>query len=223
MYTIDDLNVRLLSELKEIAEGMGVKNAKKLSKQDLVYKILDQQAVAGEAAPAQKKSAGSEAEPERKMRPRRRENVAPSAPKTETELSSEELLESINVDFDSPAAKFEDKEESSYGNSNNSYEGNNSSEGENESNAYEAPARAKLLLVKAAINVKVVNIARTAVTNVRLSNPAQTYAISMVPFPMKVHWRSCRTDMVSSALLITTTLQVLMIFMFHLRRSNCSA
>ena len=52
MYTIDDLNVRLLSELKEIAEEMGVKNAKKLSKQDLIYKILDQQAVAGEAAPA---------------------------------------------------------------------------------------------------------------------------------------------------------------------------
>ena len=48
MYTIDDLNVRLLSELKEIAEGMGVKNAKKLAKQDLVYKILDQQAIAGE-------------------------------------------------------------------------------------------------------------------------------------------------------------------------------
>ena len=33
MYTIDDLNVRLLSELKDIAEGMGVKNAKKLAKQ----------------------------------------------------------------------------------------------------------------------------------------------------------------------------------------------
>ena len=58
MYTIDDLNVRLLSELKEIAEDMGVKNAKKLAKQDLIYKILDQQAVAGESsvkatAPAQ--------------------------------------------------------------------------------------------------------------------------------------------------------------------------
>ena len=50
MYTIDDLNVRLLSELKEIAEEMGVKNAKKLSKQDIIYKILDQQAIAGESA-----------------------------------------------------------------------------------------------------------------------------------------------------------------------------
>ena len=110
MYTIDDLNVRLLSELKEIAEGMGVKNAKKLSKQDLVYKILDQQAVSGEAetAPAAKKA---EAEPERKMRPRRRENVAPAPTRAENELSSEELLSSINLDFDSTVAKFEDKED----------------------------------------------------------------------------------------------------------------
>ena len=45
MHTIDDLNVRLLSELKDIAEEMGVKNARKLAKQDLVYKILDQQAL----------------------------------------------------------------------------------------------------------------------------------------------------------------------------------
>src|ERR1043165_5763725 len=106
MYSIDDLNVRLLSELKEIAEGMGIKNAKKLPKQDLVYKILDQQAVSDEAAPASKKAAAPEAEPERKMRPRRRENVAPT-PKTESELSSEELLDSINLDFDSSAAKFD--------------------------------------------------------------------------------------------------------------------
>src|SRR5687768_9169312 len=111
MYTIDDLNVRLLSELKEIAEGMGVKNAKKLSKQDLVYKILDQQAVSGETAPAAKKVETQEAEPERRMRPRRRENVAPTPARAETELSSEELLDSINLDFDSTVAKFDDKEE----------------------------------------------------------------------------------------------------------------
>jgi transcription termination factor Rho len=111
MYTIDDLNDRLLSELKEIAEGMGVKNAKKLTKQDLVYKILDQQAVSGEgeSAPAPRRAATQEAEPERKMRPRRRENVAPAA-KPENEESTEDLLSSINLDFNSP--KFDDKEES---------------------------------------------------------------------------------------------------------------
>jgi transcription termination factor Rho len=125
MYTIDDLNVRLLSELKEIAEEMGVKNAKKLSKQDLIYKILDQQAVAGEAAPARKPlvapaassspaTASAAAEPERKMRPRRRENVAPTpappAPKTESDFSSDEMLDSIDINFDSTPQTFAEPE-----------------------------------------------------------------------------------------------------------------
>src|SRR5688572_10763005 len=109
MYTIDDLNVKLLSELKDLAEQMGVKNAKKLSKQELVYKILDQQAVSGEA-PGAKKQAPSN---ERVMRPRKRENVAPNAaPKQEEkDLSSDELLDSINVDFDSSVTRFEEQPE----------------------------------------------------------------------------------------------------------------
>ncbi len=44
MYTLDDLSVMLLSELREIAEKLGIKNHKKLAKQDLIYTILDQQA-----------------------------------------------------------------------------------------------------------------------------------------------------------------------------------
>jgi transcription termination factor Rho len=114
MYTIDDLNVRLLSELKEIAEDMGVKNAKKLAKQDLIYKILDQQAVAGESASKAQvtETATKEmpAEPERKLRPRRRENVAPTppppAPKPESDFSSDELLDSIDINFDSTPPTF---------------------------------------------------------------------------------------------------------------------
>ncbi|HTE29471.1 MAG TPA: transcription termination factor Rho [Chryseolinea sp.] len=115
MYTIDDLNVRLLSELKEIAEEMGVKNAKKLSKQDIIYKILDQQAVAGEAAAAEKRSApalaapttGAAPEPERKMRPRRRENVAPTPPTPKLESNynnndNDDIIDSIDVNFETP-------------------------------------------------------------------------------------------------------------------------
>ncbi|QNE40470.1 transcription termination factor Rho [Hymenobacter sp. NBH84] len=45
MYTIDELKNRLLSELKEIAEELKVGNFRRLSKQDLIYKILDQQAI----------------------------------------------------------------------------------------------------------------------------------------------------------------------------------
>ena len=109
MYTIDDLNVRLLSELKEIAEGMGVKNAKKLTKQDLVYKILDQQAVSGDNTPEE----NAEGEPERKMRPRRRENVAPApapARKPTEEVSNDDSFETMNIDFGNSVPKFDDKE-----------------------------------------------------------------------------------------------------------------
>lgn len=110
MYTIDDLNVRLLSELKDIAEGMGVKNAKKLAKQDLIYKILDQQAVSGDTATPSKKTEAAPAasEPERKLRPRKRENV--KAEKTE-ESTPDDLLDSINLDFDSSISRFTDSEQ----------------------------------------------------------------------------------------------------------------
>jgi len=49
MYTIDELKVRLLSELKSIAEELGVKDIAKLSKNELIYKILDQQAILPES------------------------------------------------------------------------------------------------------------------------------------------------------------------------------
>jgi transcription termination factor Rho len=54
MYTIEELKVRLLSELKSIAEELGVKDIAKLSKNELIYKILDQQAILPESALPQK-------------------------------------------------------------------------------------------------------------------------------------------------------------------------
>ena len=47
MYDILQLNEMLVPELKEIAEQLELKGYKKLSKQDLIYKILDHQAVVG--------------------------------------------------------------------------------------------------------------------------------------------------------------------------------
>lgn len=49
MYTITELDTLLISELKDIAEALNVKNYKKLDKQTLVYKILDQQAIIPES------------------------------------------------------------------------------------------------------------------------------------------------------------------------------
>lgn len=55
MYNIEELRIRLLSELKEIAEELGVKNFKGLKKDELVYAILDQQAITPEQALPKKK------------------------------------------------------------------------------------------------------------------------------------------------------------------------
>ncbi len=45
IYDILQLNDMLVPDLKEIAEKIGIANFKKLSKQDLIYKILDEQAL----------------------------------------------------------------------------------------------------------------------------------------------------------------------------------
>ncbi|MCU0317772.1 MAG: transcription termination factor Rho [Amoebophilaceae bacterium] len=50
MYNIEELDLRLLSELKEIAATLQMSNYNHLSKQELIYKILDQQAILPETA-----------------------------------------------------------------------------------------------------------------------------------------------------------------------------
>ncbi|MFZ4475080.1 MAG: transcription termination factor Rho [Saprospiraceae bacterium] len=46
MYDILQLNDKLVPELKEIAQKLGIKGYNKLTKQELIYKILDEQALA---------------------------------------------------------------------------------------------------------------------------------------------------------------------------------
>jgi len=48
MYDILQLNDMLVPELKELAEKLSIKGYKRLNKQDLIYKILDQQAISGD-------------------------------------------------------------------------------------------------------------------------------------------------------------------------------
>jgi len=52
MYDILQLNDMLVPELQDIAEQLSITNAKKLNKQDLIYKILDNQAVSATEKPA---------------------------------------------------------------------------------------------------------------------------------------------------------------------------
>ena len=49
MYDILQLNDMLVPELLDIAEQLKIPNAKKLNKQELIYKILDKQAVLASA------------------------------------------------------------------------------------------------------------------------------------------------------------------------------
>ena len=112
MYTLDDLSVRLLSELKEIAEEMGVKNAKKAPKKDLIYMILDEQAKLpdSEINKIKKgKSENTESSEEKKpeaddSQPRKRKNVnrgdhKPAAQKAGDE-SAEDLLKSLDLELE---------------------------------------------------------------------------------------------------------------------------
>ena len=91
MYTLDDLSVMLLSELKEIAEKLGIKNIKKLSKQDLIYSILDHQATMPEGE-IKKIKDGEVAEvkkEEKSEKPRRDKRKKEDTAKTEKPESKE--------------------------------------------------------------------------------------------------------------------------------------
>jgi len=105
MYTIDELKLMLLSELKEIAEKMGVKNFKKLNKQDIIYAILDQQAItpedklptkteepaeSTETEQAEKPKAAKSEKPKRRPK---RENVTEAAADKKEEASEEKAEE----------------------------------------------------------------------------------------------------------------------------------
>jgi len=76
MYTLNELKDRLLSDLKEVAEQLNVGNFKRLSKQDLIYKILDQQALLPADQLPGKKAASAAAPAEVAAEPA---SVAPAA------------------------------------------------------------------------------------------------------------------------------------------------
>jgi transcription termination factor Rho len=80
MYDILQLNDMLVPELLDVAEELGIENAKKLDKQGLIYKILDKQAVMGT-----KENAGAENE-----KPRRRKIVKATTANTTEEAIVED-------------------------------------------------------------------------------------------------------------------------------------
>jgi transcription termination factor Rho len=73
MYDILELNKKLVSELRDIAKDLKVKRAESLRKQDLIYKILDQQAI---SATESKKTETNSHKPEKKEPVIRKSNEA---------------------------------------------------------------------------------------------------------------------------------------------------
>ncbi len=71
MYNIIQLNDKNLSELQTIAQELGIKKTDSLKKEELVYKILDEQAIAG----ATKKVAAEKLKDERKGDRQKRSRV----------------------------------------------------------------------------------------------------------------------------------------------------
>ena len=55
MYAIQDLHEKSFDELNQIAQELGIKKAESMSKEDLVYKILDEQAVQSKETPKLKR------------------------------------------------------------------------------------------------------------------------------------------------------------------------
>ena len=116
-YDILQLNDMLVQELREIADKLRVPEFKKLSKQDLIYKILDAQAVNSpdkkapeilvedntpyEKIPTLLKS--KDKEPRTEKRPRKKIGEAEEAPKKETSsLEKTEIMQERKPKFERP-------------------------------------------------------------------------------------------------------------------------
>ena len=90
MLDILQLNDMLVPELREIAEKLEIKSYKRLSKQDLIYKILDHQALSGgEKSTSAKETPKTDDKPKR----RRSSNASNTSKKEETKTEAKEKEE----------------------------------------------------------------------------------------------------------------------------------
>lgn len=110
MFDILQLNDMLVSDLKGIAEKLGLKKYKSLSKQDLIYRILDEQALVGKdtepSEPTEAKKAPAKGRPAaKKQEPSERKPRAPRAPKAEKAEKPQKPENKRKQDKATPAAQ----------------------------------------------------------------------------------------------------------------------
>jgi transcription termination factor Rho len=102
MYDILQLNDMLVPELLDIAEDLKIESAKKLGKQELIYKILDKQAVM---------SSEQKSDDNPKQRQRKRIVKATTANSTEEAIVEESSAPAVEVEQKRPAKKAAPKKE----------------------------------------------------------------------------------------------------------------
>ena len=90
MYDIIELNRKLLPELREIAKQLNIKRPEGLRKQDLIYRILDEQAISASLPKAKESNANStsEATPAQTRGRRNAQQPAPQPPTTNEPATS---------------------------------------------------------------------------------------------------------------------------------------
>lgn len=109
MYDILELNQKTVIELKEIAKELDIKKSNKLKKEELVYQILDQQAIQPLKKTPTEKKATKSPETEKPIRARKPRSTSVNKPETK-EPAKEEVSKPETVEKDSPKQQNERKE-----------------------------------------------------------------------------------------------------------------
>ena len=90
MYDILELNKKLLTELREVAKELKIKRVEGFKKQDLIYKILDQQAiVASDIKPQSKDSQKDRQVPQGKEKPYQKRGRKPQSESKQADPAEE--------------------------------------------------------------------------------------------------------------------------------------
>src|SRR6476646_5220227 len=108
MYGIIELNNKLVGELKEIAKKLDIPKYEALKKQDLMYKILDHQAINPAVAEAHKNETAPVSKPEPKAdhkhdhpdhKPHEHRVLRPRKPRPESDTERPKVKQEQNTIF----------------------------------------------------------------------------------------------------------------------------
>jgi transcription termination factor Rho len=112
MYDIIELSRKLLPDLKEIAKELDIKKIESFKKQDLIYKILDTQAIIA----SEKKTDDKKLKSPRDINPKREENsvfklFSRKKEEKPAEITEEKLPEKSEIEKSSISSEFEPRKE----------------------------------------------------------------------------------------------------------------